>query len=87
MALQFYANNRKQMLTDIKKSSGLKREIAETVLPKIDWFDLHENCRHQFGLTNDASVPATEGVVNCIIACTDVLTRTGLVARIGENNF
>ena len=43
----------------------------------IDWFDLRENCRHQFGLTKDPSVPATEGVINCIIACTDVLTRTG----------
>ena len=77
MAMRFYENNRERMLSDIKQPSGLKREIAETILPKIDWFDLHENCRHQFGLARDASVPATEGVVNCIIACTDVLTRTG----------
>jgi len=77
MTIRSYTANREQMLTHIKQSSGLKREIAETILPKIDWFDLHENCRHQFGLTKDASVPATEGVVNCIIACTDVLTRTG----------
>ncbi|MHC4176395.1 MAG: OmpA family protein [Planctomycetota bacterium] len=80
MAMRFYASNPEQMLSDIKQSSGLKREIAETILPKIDWFNLHENCRHQFGLTKDASVPATEGVVNCIIACTDVLTRTRRLA-------
>jgi outer membrane protein OmpA-like peptidoglycan-associated protein len=50
-------------------------------LPKIDWYDLFENAGQQFGLATSAEATATDGVVKTIIACTDILRRTGKLAR------
>ena len=76
-AMRNYANNRDTMLADLVKSAGLPREVAEPMLSKIDWYDLDENARLQFGVQTGANVTATEGVVNTILACQNVLGRTG----------
>lgn len=75
-AVDRYANDPKLKLSHIKKSTGLKNEVAEAILGKIDWYDFDENLQDMFGITRDAGYPAKEGVVNCIISCNDVMVRT-----------
>jgi outer membrane protein OmpA-like peptidoglycan-associated protein len=74
-ALDAYTADRDRLLDDMKTTTGMKRETIASILPKIEWFDLHENCVEQFGLPSDVGAPSKEGVVNCIIQCTSVLMR------------
>jgi len=50
--------------------------VTERILPKIAWFDLYENCQLEFGIKANPNLPAAEGLVNTIIACTEVLVRS-----------
>ena len=75
--MRSYANDRTRLLTDMAQSTHLQREVVENILQKIDWYDLFENAEQQFGLTTSADATATDGLVKTIIACTDVLRRTG----------
>lgn len=75
--LSVYGNNREEMLDEMVRSSGLKKPAVSAITEKIDWLDLAENTRLQFGIAPDPSTEATEGLINSIIACTDVLLRTG----------
>jgi outer membrane protein OmpA-like peptidoglycan-associated protein len=79
--LRGYANDRARLLTDMAQSAHLQREVVETILQKIDWYDLFENAGQQFGLVTSAESIASEGLVKTIIACTDVLRRTGKLSR------
>ncbi len=76
-----YANDRTRLLTDIAQSTRLQQEVVENVLQKIDWYDLFENAGQEFGLTTSAVPTATDGLVKTIIACTDILRRTGKLSR------
>ena len=76
-----YAADRPRMLADMAQSAGLRPQIAESILAKIDWYDAYENASQQFGVQTGVNLPVTEGVVRTIIACTDVLRRTGAVKR------
>jgi outer membrane protein OmpA-like peptidoglycan-associated protein len=71
--LGLYANNKELMLKEMNKSTNLKEEKLELLLKKIDWFDIPENCAQMFGITLGASGYANDGIVNCIISCTDVM--------------
>lgn len=77
--LGIYANNRDKMIKEMRKSTDLKKDVIEGILKKIDWYNLAENCEQQFGikLRRREGVSVQEGVINTIIACTDVLIRTG----------
>jgi hypothetical protein len=79
--MRSYANDRIRLLTDMAQSTHLPREAVETILPKIDWYDLFENAEQQFGLGTSADTTATDGVVKTIIACTDILRRSGKLSR------
>jgi outer membrane protein OmpA-like peptidoglycan-associated protein len=74
-----YANNREKMIKEMSKSTDLKKDTIEEMLKKLDWFNLAENCERQFGISTrrDYGSSAQEGVINTIIACTDVMIRTG----------
>jgi outer membrane protein OmpA-like peptidoglycan-associated protein len=76
-----YAADRERMLADIAQTTGLRPQVAETMLGKIDWYDAYENAAQQFGVQTGVNLPVSEGVVRTIIACTDVLRRTGVVRR------
>jgi outer membrane protein OmpA-like peptidoglycan-associated protein len=76
-----YANDRARLLTDMGQSAHLGREAIESILEKIDWYDLFENAGQQFGLGAGAETMAADGVVKTILACTDILRRTGKLAR------
>jgi outer membrane protein OmpA-like peptidoglycan-associated protein len=79
--MRSYANDRARLLTDMAHSTQLQPEVVERVLQKIDWYDLFENAGQQFGLGTGAETTATDGVVKSIIACTDILRRTGKLPR------
>ncbi len=75
--LSTYGNNRDEMLDEMARGSGLKKDAVAAITDKIDWLDLAENTRLQFGIAPDPSSDAKEGMINTIIACTDVLIRSG----------
>jgi outer membrane protein OmpA-like peptidoglycan-associated protein/ABC-type nitrate/sulfonate/bicarbonate transport system substrate-binding protein len=79
--MRSYANDRTRLLTDMAQSTHLPREAMENVLHKIDWYDLFENARQQFGLGTNADATPTDGIVKTIIACTDILRRVGKLPR------
>ncbi len=74
-SMGIYANNRTKMIEEMSKSIGEKKEIVEKMIDKIDWFDLDENINLQFGLGPPGK--SNDGLINTIIACTDVMRRTG----------
>jgi outer membrane protein OmpA-like peptidoglycan-associated protein/ABC-type nitrate/sulfonate/bicarbonate transport system substrate-binding protein len=80
-ALSVYASQPDQMQEEMRGSTGLRREVLASMLPKIDWFDLHENCLRQFGLSPGVGAPATDGVVDCILQCSNVLVRAKRLER------
>jgi outer membrane protein OmpA-like peptidoglycan-associated protein len=77
--MRLYANNRDKMIEEMSKSADLDEDEIEELLKKIDWFDLAQNCEQQFGISvrEGFGVTVQEGVINTIIACTDVMIRTG----------
>lgn len=75
--LRGYANNRERLTDEMRRSTDLDEDTLEALLPKIEWFDLDENRRLQFGIRRDAGERVEEGLVNTILACTDVMIRTG----------
>jgi outer membrane protein OmpA-like peptidoglycan-associated protein len=79
--MRSYANDRARLLTDMAQSAHLQQEAMEQILQKIDWYDLFENAGQQFGLGASADTTTADGVVKTIIACTDILRRTGKLSR------
>jgi hypothetical protein len=73
--LSIYTNNKDKMIREMSKSTGLQKDVILMLLKKIDWFDLQENCSRQFGITTRVGLPANDGLINTIIACTDVMIR------------
>ncbi len=81
--LTIYAGNRERMIGEMSKSTGIKEKNIAGMLEKINWFSLSDNLRHQFGIRSASTggQPASEGVVNTIIACTDVMRRAGIFSE------
>lgn len=75
--LKIYSNNRDKMLSDMKKSTGQKEDVLKNILKKIEWFNLWENCQLEFDIQMNKGSKAKEGIINTIIACTDILIRSG----------
>ncbi len=78
--LSTYANNRDKLVKEIRQSTDLKEDAIREMLGKIEWFDLEENRRLQFGLARQPGEQVNDGIVNTIISCTDVMLRTGRLA-------
>lgn len=79
--LRGYANNRDKMLREMRKSTDLKEDVLEPILDKIEWFDLEENRREQFGIARQAGEQVEEGIINTILSCTDVMLRAKRLDR------
>jgi outer membrane protein OmpA-like peptidoglycan-associated protein len=79
--MRSYANDRSRLLTDMAQSTHLPREAVGNILSKIDWYDLFENAEQQFGLGSGGVMTASDGLVKTIIACTDILRRSGKLSR------
>lgn len=71
--LQGYSLNRDKLISEMKKSTDLNEETVRSILDKIEWYDLEENRRLQFGISREPGERVEEGVVNTILACTDVM--------------
>ncbi len=70
------SHQRQGLIEKIAKSSHLSPAVVDTMMSKIEWFDIHENCSEQFGIPTQPGGNATDGLINCIYACTDILNRT-----------
>ncbi|MCP4215404.1 MAG: OmpA family protein [bacterium] len=83
LTMGIYSNNREKMIKEMKKSADLSKDTLEGLLKKIEWFDLAENCQQQFGISvrQDVGTVVQEGVINSIIACTDVMLRSGVFQK------
>ena len=74
--LSSYANNRDKLVKEMRQSTDLKEDAITEMLKKIEWFDLEENRRLQFGISRQAGEAVNDGLINTIISCTDVMIRT-----------
>ncbi|MEM7350795.1 MAG: phosphate ABC transporter substrate-binding/OmpA family protein [Acidobacteriota bacterium] len=74
--LTSYANNRDKLIKEIRQSTDLDEEAIRGILDKIEWFDLEENRRLQFGIERQPGEQVNDGIINTIISCTDVMLRT-----------
>ena len=75
--LSIYSNNMDMMIEEMKQYTGLKANALKKIFDKIEWFDLNENCRLQFGIPSQVGETVHDGLMNTIIACTDVMLRMG----------
>jgi outer membrane protein OmpA-like peptidoglycan-associated protein len=80
-AQRAYKSDRAKLLEDMKQVTGLKGAELEAGLKKIDWYDLQSNCSRQFGIKDGSNDRTVEGVLNTIIACTNVLVKTGALQK------
>lgn len=81
-AFDHYRRNAAERTTDMARWANLDRESVEKIVNdnKIDWLDLHDNCQLQFGIaTNGSEIKPQEGVIDTILACSDVLIDTGRI--------
>lgn len=78
--LTSYANNRDKLIKEMRQSTDLKEDAIREILGKIEWFDLEENRRLQFGIAREPGEQVSDGLINTIISCTDVMLRTGRLA-------
>ena len=76
-----YANDRERMVEEMARSTSSSKKVVTGQLSKIEWFDLGENCRQQFGIPAKPGDNARDGVINTIIACTDVMVRSGALEK------
>ena len=74
-----YANNSGMLVDDVRKATGLKKAAVDTMISKVDWHDLRENAALQFGVRTRPDEEVREGVIDAIIACTDILIRSGVM--------
>ncbi len=79
--LGLYANNRETMIKEMSQSTDEDKDIIEAMLQKIDWYDLAQNCKQQFGIAVGAGENVQDGVINTIIACTDVMLRSRVFTK------
>jgi hypothetical protein len=70
-----YANNQEMLVEELADDCNLTAEQARDLMKKIDWFDLQENLSTQFGISSGEGAPANDGIINTILACTNVLIR------------
>ena len=75
--LQSYANNLDKLVKEIRRSTDLKEDAIREMLQKIEFYDLEENRRQQFGISRQAGERVSDGLINSIISCTDVMLRAG----------
>lgn len=80
-AMRAYKSDRARLFEDMRAATGLKQDEIEPVLQKIDWYDLQANCNRQFGLKTGIETTSVEGLVNTILACTNVLVKTGKLQK------
>ncbi len=73
--LTTYANNRDKLVKEIRRSTDLDEEAIREMLKKIEWLDLEENRRLQFGISRQPGEQVNDGIINTIISCTDVMLR------------
>lgn len=74
--LDIYANNRERLIEEMGESADLSEEQVEKMLEKIEYFNLAENAELQFGISPNGTGSANDGLINTIIACTNVELRT-----------
>ncbi|MCB1052394.1 MAG: OmpA family protein [Acidobacteria bacterium] len=79
--LKVYANNREKMLDEMGRSTDLKKSLLDETVKKIEWYDLFENARLQFGLPGKTGETVNDGLISAILANTDVLVRTKRLSK------
>jgi outer membrane protein OmpA-like peptidoglycan-associated protein len=72
----YKGGDRKKLISDMKAKTGLQDTEVEEVLKKIDYHDLQTNCMRQFGMKLGTVGDTNYGVLNSIIACSNILVKT-----------
>jgi outer membrane protein OmpA-like peptidoglycan-associated protein len=75
--LDRYASDQERMVKEMSKLPDLNQDVVETMVQKIDWYNLQDNCSQQFGIQTSVGIPADDRIIGTIISCIDVMARAG----------
>ncbi|KYK26115.1 hypothetical protein AYK26_00680 [Euryarchaeota archaeon SM23-78] len=84
MVLDRYATDKERMIKEMSRTADLNEDVVETMLKKIDWYDLQENCALQFGIQISGVSAPDMGIVKTIVACSDVMIRSNQEPKQGD---
>jgi len=74
--LKFYRDNKKTLVSDIKKATGLKNDQIDNMLQGIEWQSLSQNAEKWFGISQSGGI-SNEALIDTIDSTIDVLTEYG----------
>ena len=75
--LNYYTSRDEDMIKELSKISGLDKDATRNMINNISWYSLHDNCMELFEIPVAVGLPAKDGIINSIYACSDVMRRTG----------
>ena len=70
-----YEINKEDFIKEMSDITSLNKEAVTEMITGIDWYDLNENCSQLFGMQTVVGSSPKEGMVNCILACNNVMYR------------
>ncbi len=74
--IDHYRNNRDDMIKEMGDETGLKDDVVENMVQRIDWYDKEENCYDLFGIrTDNNNFPVEEKMFASVVACSNVMSR------------
>ncbi len=79
--LNFYNSRHDQMIKELGNITSLKDNMVERMVGNIKWYTLNDNCSQLFDIPVAVGMPSTDGLVNSIYSCSDVLYRTGSISE------
>ena len=74
--LKYYRDNKDTLISDIKKTTGLKTDQIDNMLEGIEWQSLSQNAEKWYGISQSGSI-SSEALVDTIESTIDVLTEYG----------
>lgn len=75
--LNYYSSRNEEMVKELSKISSMNEDVIETMVENIDWYSLSENCTRLFDIPMTIGMQSSDGLINSIYACSNVMVRTG----------
>lgn len=77
--LNYYNSRQDEMKKEFGRITNLRSKYIDNMITNIDWFSMEENCLKMFDLPLEIGLPSSEGVINSIYACSDVLLQNQII--------
>lgn len=85
--LDFYASRKQEMIEEFSDISKIDEDIVEDMVQNIDWYNFNENCTNLFDIPITVGIPASDGIINSIYACNNVMRRANTLDEDVEDPY